>query len=520
MLTPSPDYLSLIRYGGFDELANVIVPERVPSFPVGSFQFSLMGRSAALQQHSHWPTILANIQEEIQLASSASSKTGQRPSLWLDELIASAPNRKDPAERNYCRYFYLENPLQHYPGIGRCHVLIKRELVNDTVAASLDVGVQSQVVPLSEAMTASLDSTTHTPILQLSYRYFIKDLGSVNGVYLNDKRLKPSLGWYPLLNGARIRFINITPNANDHLTLIRQLAPPSGCSLTPPATPPDFLSSSDIPLTQYDFLPYTQDPHKSWEEELMDKSPAASISEALEKLPRLCADDLQVELVFAEIMDEEEMVSRFKQLDKPIPKQSPYHLPGQPPPPPWPPKPVAAAAVAASTPTHAPIATSTPTHTPIATPTITAAAPKHRELPLVCFPNPRLRSPPPIDSSPESTPPSTPPPSNLQLAMVRTSPTTIHPSTLLPKSILATSKRLHPLSVRFVAGPSPKVTEARFRKRKGPSVSTPHPKRPRTSLRDPPPIVENSDSDSEPSLILIRASAPAPIFASEYTAIN
>jgi hypothetical protein len=218
MLSLSSDSHHLLRAAG------VLSPQNYeqlrPPVPLWPFGFTLVGRLSSLGALRHPVALLAavrqvsvktalkkatpqaraqlqqqhNPQERLLHAAAAPLSAAQLSALkseaenprWLDEVARHVTAHPDSP----VRYLLLEDPL-HPNSVSRFHFLVKRE------------------PPLPQHAPA-VDAATVSPTPQ--YRYFVQDLGSLNGVYIDNTRIAQGQ-WHLLAEGARLRFAPQTRNA-------------------------------------------------------------------------------------------------------------------------------------------------------------------------------------------------------------------------------------------------------------------------------------------------------------------
>jgi len=107
--------------------------------------------------------------------------------------------------------------------ISRFHVLIKRVAEpfagESAAAASSATVVASSIDPVAAPIGVGVpESSSADP--KRPFRYYIMDLGSLNGVYIDNIKIRHNL-WTPLNEGARIRFAPRTKLAKDYAAAIQ-----------------------------------------------------------------------------------------------------------------------------------------------------------------------------------------------------------------------------------------------------------------------------------------------------------
>jgi len=207
MLSLSADSQHLLRTAGvpaateggsFDALR--------PPLPLSPFAYTLVGRLSSLGTLRHGAALLAAVRQvsvktavkkaatsrptpadptgrlaavpHLSAAQLAAIKAEAENPPWLTEVVHHvAAHPEAPV-----RYMLLEDPL-HPNSVSRFHLLVKREPAGAGVAFAA-----------------------------ARYRYFVQDLGSLNGVFLNNERIRQG-EWVPLQEGMRLRFAAQTRQA-------------------------------------------------------------------------------------------------------------------------------------------------------------------------------------------------------------------------------------------------------------------------------------------------------------------
>lgn len=210
------------------------------------------GQLAALRPQARTPEELAAV-----------ARAAENP-FWLPEIQRHV---KEQGNAQPCRYIIVED-LLHPNSISRFHFLIKRVQVTNVngnaqqqpaaAAAASSGGAQTpsassnsataqtaaagntDAMPTpsifsdpaqpsaSTAATNGAQQSTQTPgnapqvqpqsqqAARAQYRYYIMDLGSLNGLYIDGIKVRHQL-WTPLHEGARLRFAPQTKNAKSYI---------------------------------------------------------------------------------------------------------------------------------------------------------------------------------------------------------------------------------------------------------------------------------------------------------------
>jgi hypothetical protein len=219
MLSLSPEYIQLL-HASKQPLSLTHELQCPPILPLAPFAYTLLGRLSSLGTLRHGAALVAAVRDvNVKTAlkkSTPRSSTGIRDQLTPSELTAVADAAKNPPwlpelashvllhPNESCRYVLIEDQL-HENSISRFHFLVKRE----RVAAP----VPSPPVPAASSITTPND---HPPKSIVQYRYFIQDLGSLNGLYIDNEKVRHAQ-WSPLHEGARLRFAPQTRTGRNYL---------------------------------------------------------------------------------------------------------------------------------------------------------------------------------------------------------------------------------------------------------------------------------------------------------------
>jgi len=220
--------------------------------------------------------------EELEAVARAAANPPWMPEM-VDSMIAH-PERP-------CRYIIFED-LLHPNSISRFHVIVKRQAIQPQTAAaaatpasssppSSSVKIEDVVMdtaaadkaaegtvktetdtatmqppPMVAAGAAAAAGATTAPAAPVQYRYWIKDMGSLNGLYINGVKV-PQQQWNLLQEGARVQFAPQTLNAKRYIAAFqaadavnverrRASAPGFSFPLALPAVPTMQLSVKDL----------------------------------------------------------------------------------------------------------------------------------------------------------------------------------------------------------------------------------------------------------------------------------
>jgi hypothetical protein len=186
---------------------NLAAPREQACLPIllAPFAFVLLGRQSSLADLRNNTTLVSAVREkrnraEQHPAGPSTTQLTQTDPPWLQEFAEHVAERPTEA----CRYFYFDGPL-YQASMSRFHALIKR-------------------VPVAD----------HGESI---YRFFIQDLGSLNGVYVDDVKI-PCARWTRLHDGARLRFAPTTSKENTFLAAL-QHASSNGNPVSAPVTNPN-----------------------------------------------------------------------------------------------------------------------------------------------------------------------------------------------------------------------------------------------------------------------------------------
>ncbi len=178
MLSLSPRYKKIVSCSAHPLRERII--SSVPPMPVGAFAFSVIGRCLSKQHIKDVPALLADSLATLQLAASkaAGNPVTASPS-WYEEIRHHVAVLTDSGANTTgsVRYISLNDPL-YSSAMSRFHCVIKKSVVQ---------APNGDVLPT----------------------YFIKDTGSLNGVYLDDLRITNG-DWHKLNDGVRVRFAPIS----------------------------------------------------------------------------------------------------------------------------------------------------------------------------------------------------------------------------------------------------------------------------------------------------------------------
>ena len=256
-------------------------PPQVSANPSGVISAAAAER--ALQTHRQ------RTPEELEAVARAASNPP-----WMPELVQSMLDNPDRP----CRYIIVED-LLHPNSISRFHLIVKRQAIQpqqqqqqhaaaasapttpSLAASSSSVKIEAaaekpasapagvtvkkeqtdsastQPQPQSSASaSAAAAGPTAAPVAPVQYRYWIKDLGSLNGLYIDGVKIAHQ-HWTLLHEGARLRFAPQTRNAKNYIASFqaadavneqrrRASAPGAAFPLAIPALPTMPLSVKDM----------------------------------------------------------------------------------------------------------------------------------------------------------------------------------------------------------------------------------------------------------------------------------
>jgi pSer/pThr/pTyr-binding forkhead associated (FHA) protein len=193
-----------------------------PPLPLEPFAYSVVGRLSSLQEHNKWDVLNEGIQklsvktaikkcQNLPLASPHPAGLVQSPDVslaaqQLANLDSIAVNSENPEwlqeitahmaahPESECRYLRVADIL-HPNSISRFHFVIKK------------------VKKPADVVHANAAANVIAPIeAECPYIYYIKDLNSLNGIYINDNKVRTK-DWVKLINGSTLRFAPHTKNA-------------------------------------------------------------------------------------------------------------------------------------------------------------------------------------------------------------------------------------------------------------------------------------------------------------------
>jgi hypothetical protein len=247
MLRLSNEYIGLLHHAR-NRLAHQH-EQLIPPLPIEPFRFCIVGRLSTLQLASAREDLLRQIRAMC-VKTAIRKCQGQRAGGRQHDLDAVAVAAENPpwlqevdqqsaGQPLSCRYLLIED-LLHANSISRFHFLIKREaFIAGAIAANPPAAAESQDSEShsrSAMSTISIDDATMRDAASVDpsvrgaphaagaaaggahpfpFKYFIKDLGSLNGVYLDGVRV-PEQVWTQIPEGARVRFAPITRNAKSY----------------------------------------------------------------------------------------------------------------------------------------------------------------------------------------------------------------------------------------------------------------------------------------------------------------
>jgi len=312
MLSLTREYRLLLRYGG--NSLYLTHAKDLPPVPLAPFEFTILGRLRSLQPLAEHGYLLSNIksvsvktalkkcQQAPQVSANPSgvisaaqralqptrvrtpeeleavARAASNPP-WMPELVQSMLTHPDRP----CRYIIVED-LLHPMSISRFHLIVKRQAVPQPQQAAAAAAAESEQSPLSLAPTVKIegaatvkkesesesdsDSASSAPpqpqpsapavAAPILYRYWIKDLGSLNGLYIDGVKIAHQQ-WTLLKEGARLRFAPQTRNSKNYIASFlaadavneqrrRASAPGASFPLAIPALPLMPLSVKDMHL--------------------------------------------------------------------------------------------------------------------------------------------------------------------------------------------------------------------------------------------------------------------------------
>ena len=226
ILSLCPTFISYAKYASSQGVVQLSTVDLALPILLQPYRYSICGRLSSLSRESKWNSLLPMIIKDLQMTQQKQRNQG-RTNVTSDEwikIIAHDAEQRIDCQSEY-RYLCLSDARlhdHHKNVLSRFHAIIKREEYHDhtqqrvTGDAAVVGTAAATAGSSSSVISADVSIAVEMPSLSLSlnpsqsdellvYRYSILDLGSVNGICLDDIHIF-SMQWYVLDDGMRISF--------------------------------------------------------------------------------------------------------------------------------------------------------------------------------------------------------------------------------------------------------------------------------------------------------------------------